>query len=78
MKTKYLNTPRITEGLRKSSKRKQCFYEKYLQIQSKENKKTYKTYKNLFEKMKKHAKKNYYQDKIKFFENYIPNTRKIN
>ena len=41
---------------------------------SKENKTTYKTYKNLFERIKKHAKKNYYWNKIKLFEN---NTWKI-
>ena len=77
IKSKYLNTPWITKGIRKSSKRKQPLYEKYLKIRSKENEKTNKTYKNLFERIKKNAKKNYYQDKIKFFENDIRNTWKI-
>ena len=53
IKSKYLNTPWITKGIRKSSKRKQLLYEKYLKIRSKENEKTYKTYKNLFERIKK-------------------------
>ena len=53
IKRKYLNTPWITKGISKSSKRKQCLYEKYLKIRSKENEKTYKTYKNLFERIKK-------------------------
>ena len=43
IKSKYLNTPWITKGIRKSSKRKQRLYEKYLKIRSKENEKTYKT-----------------------------------
>ena len=37
VKSKYLNTPWITKGIRKSSKRKQRLYEKYLKIRSKEN-----------------------------------------
>ena len=53
IKSKYLNTPWITKGIRKSSKRKQRLYEKYLKIRSKENEKTYKTHKNLFERIKK-------------------------
>ena len=53
IKSKYLNTPWITKGIRKSSRRKQSYYEKYLKIRSKENEKTCKTYKNLFERIKK-------------------------
>ena len=61
IKSKYLNTPRIAKGLRKSSKCKQRLYEKYLKTRSKENEETYKIYKNLFERIKKHVKKNYYR-----------------
>ena len=57
IKRKYLNTPWRTKGIRKSSKRKQRLSEKYLKIRSKESEKTYKTYKNLFERIKKSAKK---------------------
>ena len=39
IKSKYLNTPWITKGIRKSSKRKRRLYEKYLKIRSKENEK---------------------------------------
>ena len=39
IKSKYLNTPWITKGIRKSSKRKQRLYEKYLKIRSKKMKK---------------------------------------
>ena len=48
IKSKYLNTPWITKRIRKSSKSKQHLNEKHLKIRSKENKKTYKTYKNLY------------------------------
>ena len=57
IKSKYLNTPWITKGIRKSSKRKQHLYEKYPKIRSKENEKTCKTYKNLFDRIKKMRRK---------------------
>ena len=53
IKGKYLNTPWITKGIRKSSKPKQRLFERYLKIRSKENEKTYKTYKNLFKRILK-------------------------
>ena len=42
-----------------------------------DNEKIYKDYKNLFQKIKKCAKKNYYRNKIKLFENDIRGTWKI-
>ena len=77
IKSKYLNTPWFTKGLRKSSKRKQGLNEKFSKNQTLDNEKIYKDYKNLFEKIKNKAKKNYYQIKIKFFENDIRGTWKI-
>ena len=77
IKSKYLNTPWITIGLRKSSKRKQRLHEKFLKKRTLDNEKIYKDYKNLFEKIKKCAKKNYYRNKIKLFENDIRGTWKI-
>ena len=53
IKSKYLNTPWITKEIRKSSKPKQRLYERYLKIRSKEDEKTYKTYKSLFKGIKK-------------------------
>ena len=53
IKRKYLNTPCITEGIKIFPKRKQRLYEKYLKIRSKENEKTYKTFKSLLERTKK-------------------------
>ena len=77
IKSKYLNTPWITIGLRKSSKRKQHLYEMFLKKRTLDNEKIYKYYKNLFKKIKKCAKKNYYRNKIKLFENDIRGTWKI-
>ena len=53
IKSKYINTTWITKGQRKFSERKQCLHKKYLKIWSKENEKTYKTFENLLEKIKK-------------------------
>lgn len=74
MKIKDLETPRITKGLRKFSKKKQRLYEKYLKIQ---NEKIYETHKNLFEKIKNNAEKIYYQGRPKVYQNDIRNTLKV-
>ena len=68
VKPKTLNFPWITEGLKKSSKRKQKLYDKYLYKKTYENEKAYKTYKNIFEKIKKKAKKDYYSKRINKFQ----------
>ena len=46
-------------------------------MQAKENKKIYKYTKHYSGKLKNMLRKNYYQDKIKFFENEIRNSWKI-
>ena len=53
IKTKNLLSPWLTKGLRKSSKRKQKLYEKFLKKRNLANEMAYKSYKNLFEKFKK-------------------------
>ena len=45
-----LKSPWITKGLKKSSKRKQKLYVKFLKTKSFKAEKKYKTYKNIFEK----------------------------
>ena len=57
IKSKYLNTPSITKGIRKSSKRKQLLYEKYLEIRSKENEKLTKLIKPYSRELKKMRRK---------------------
>ena len=57
LKNKDLNSPWITKGIKKSSKRKQCLYEKFLKNRTEKHELAYKTYKRLFESIKKHSKK---------------------
>ena len=52
--------PWITKGIRKSSKKKQKLYEKFL----KQSETEYKIYKNTFESIKHKSKKTYYSQKI--------------
>ena len=64
LKTKHIQSPWITKGIAKSSKRKQKLYEKFLKHRTRETELAYKSYKNLFESLKKKAKKKYYSVKI--------------
>ena len=57
-----------TKGITKSSKKKQKLYEKYLKNRNPQNLATYKTYKNLFETIKRKSKKNYHSEKILSFK----------
>ena len=50
-------SPWITKGIKKSSKRKQKLYEKFLKKRNAFNETAYKTYKNLFEAVKRKSKK---------------------
>ena len=77
IKAKNLVSPWITRGLRKSSRKKQRLYEKFLKQRNSKNEEAYKMYKNLFEKLKKQSKKLYFQNKLKKCENDIKNTWKI-
>ena len=72
-----MSSPWITWGLKKSSKRKQRLYEKFLKCRNGNNEKAYKIYKNLSEKLKFQSKKLYFQNKLKQYENNIKNTWKI-
>ena len=77
IKTKNLLSPWLTKGLRKSSKRKQKLYEKFLKKRNLANEMAYKSYKNLFEKLKKNSKRSYYQEKFKKCKGNIKSTWKI-
>ena len=77
IKAKNLVSPLITRGLRKSSKKKQRLYEKFLKQKNSKNEEAYKIYKNLFEKLKKQSKKLHFQHKLKKCENDIKNICKI-
>ena len=53
IKTKDIESPWITAGIKKSSKRKQRLYEKFLKHRNEKNEEIYKNYKRLFEVVKK-------------------------
>ena len=74
---KNLVSPWITRGLRKSSRKKQRLYKKFLKQRNSKNEEAYKMYKNLFEKLKKQSKKLYFQNKLNKCENDTKNTWKI-
>ena len=70
IKTKDLESPWITKGIKKSSKKKQRLYLKFLKKRNEKTKKEYQDYKKLFESIKKRSKKLY-------FSKLILNTKKI-
>ena len=65
IKRKSFLSPWITKGLLKSSKQKQKLYIKYLKNKTFTNEEKYKTYKNLFEKIKIRSKREYYSSLLK-------------
>ena len=48
----------------KSSKKKQRLHEEFLKNRTPKDKEKYKTYKNLFENIKKRSKKKFYSEKL--------------
>ena len=60
---KLIKTLGLQKGIRKSSKKKQKLYERFLKKHAPQNEQQYKNYKNLFETIKKKAKKEYYSNK---------------
>ena len=60
--------PWITKRIAKSSKKKQKLYKKVLKNRTPKNEETYKTYKNLFETIKKRSKKKFYSEKLRKFK----------
>ena len=65
IKSKTLQSTWMTQGLLKSSKRKQRLYERFLKHKSFENEKEYKKYKKCFENTKKKSKINHYSNLLK-------------
>ena len=64
LKPQKFSNPWITKQIKKSSKRKQKLYEKFLKNRNEKNDKLYKSYKSLFESLKCKSKKMYYSSKI--------------
>lgn len=64
IKEKNLQSPWMSNGLIKSSKRKQKLYEKCIKKRTYENEMRYKNHKNLFEEIKHQSKKLFYTNSI--------------
>ena len=61
--------PWIALGIRKSSKRKQRLYENFLKTGTEKTEAEYKTYKIMFETIKRKSKRNYNSQKILEYKN---------
>ena len=77
IKTKDLGSLWITNSIKKSSKRKQRLYNKFLKNRNEYNETEYKNYKKLFEAIKKRSKKNHFFKSIFTFKNNIKKTQEI-
>ena len=75
IKGKSLVSPWIIKGIRKSSRKKQRLYEKFLKQKTTKTLEIYKNYKNLFTKILKSSKK-HYQNKIEKCKNNLKTTWK--
>ena len=64
IKAKTNQNPWIKKRIRKSFKKKQKLYERFLKKRTPQNQQQYKNYKNLFETIEKKAKKIYYSCKL--------------
>ena len=73
IKEKDLRCLWITRGIKKSSKRKQKLYNKFLKNRNNQNEYEYKNYKKLFESMKKRVKQNYFSSLIIKYKNIKKN-----
>ena len=73
LKDKDIKPPWISKGLKKSSKKKQKLYITFLITKTLEDEFKYKTYKSLFEKLRKKAKITYYS---KLFHKYKTDSKR--
>ena len=77
LRSKDLQSPWITNGIRKFSKRKQRLYEKFLKNRNEKNELEYKTYKKLFESIKKRSKKLHFSNLILKYKHNIKRPGKV-
>ena len=64
MKPKTIQSPWIIKAIRKSAKKNQKLYERFLKKRTPQNEQQYKNFENLFETIKKKVKKIYYSNKL--------------
>ena len=74
LKSKDWQSPWIRNGIRKSSKRKQRLYEKFLKNWNEKNELEYKTFKKLFGSIKKRSKKLHFSNLILKYKHNIKKT----
>ena len=78
VKTKDLESPWITKGIKKSCKKKQGLYSKFLKKRNeKKKKKEYQDYKKLFESIKKLSKKLFFSKLILKYKSNIKKTWQV-
>ena len=77
IKTKDLESPWITKGIKKSSKKKQRLYLKFLKKRNEKTKKEHQDYEKLFESIKKRSKKLYFSKLILKYKNNIKKTWQV-
>ena len=77
IKTKDLESPWITKGIKQSSKKKQRLYSRFLQKRNEKTKKEYQDYKKAFESIKKQSKKLYFSKLILKYKNNIKKTWQV-
>ena len=77
LKSKDLQSLWITDDIRKSSKRKQRLYEKFLKNRNEKNELEYKTYKKLFESIKKCSKKLHFSNLFLKYKHNIKKTWEV-
>ena len=77
IKNKDLQSPWITNAIKKYPKRKERLYNKFLKNRNKKKQTEYKNYKNLFEAIKKRSKKNHFSKLTLTFKNNIKKTWEI-
>ena len=74
VKTKDLQSPWVTKGIKKSSKKKQRLYQKFLKNRNVKNETEYKSYKKLFETIKKRSKQNHFSKLILKYKDNVKKT----
>ena len=77
LKSEDLKGPWITNGIKTFSKRKQVLYEMFFKNRDEKNELKYKTFKKLFESIKKPSKKLHFSNLILKYKHNIKNTWEV-
>ena len=69
-----MQSPWVTKGIKKLSKKKQHLHQKFLKNRNVKNEIEYKSYKKLFETIKKRSKKNHFSKLILKYKDNVKKT----